>query len=399
MTVFKNRQRKGEWRYDFRLGGRRYFGPCVDARTGKPARNEQEALEHEALARSNARAGVTASRSISRPGSFTFGQALDLHLEAQVGASKLHVQNLQLYGRELLAFFGVDTPVIAIPQERVDEYRRFAAQAPVMVWRGGPRKLAKAPGKTVKVPRSRSAASVNHRLNCLRATFRQAHRVKDPVTGLPMLPFPPEVKPVPAPKRRPAPMPDDELHGRLAKAPPWAVDALELARYFGLRRTEALTVTVDHIDRDERALRFDGDETKSRRDEFARPVPGGWEVLQRLARQARARGVTNLVTWPGRAHWKAVLRGERPKGLQWVPLKSIRRSWRTTIKAAKVKRAHRAHDVRARYITEIAKVASSALTQEAARHADPATTALYTAIAGAEVARALEAVPRPRKRA
>ena len=57
-----------------------------------------------------------------------------------------------------------------------------------------------------------------------------------------------------------------------------------------------------------------------------------------------------------------------------------RRAWRST--AAKGA-AHRLHDVRARYITEIAKVASSATTQEAARHQDAATTARYTAIAGA----------------
>ncbi|MGQ3297698.1 tyrosine-type recombinase/integrase [Reyranella sp.] len=399
MTVFQNRQRNGEWRYDFRLNGVRHHGPCVDPVTGRPARSEKEAREHEALARGRARAGQTASRSISRPGSFTFGQAVALHIKSQVGSSAQHVANLKLYGRELLVFFGADTPVAGIGQERVDAYRVHASEAPVQVWRGGPRKRDKAPGKAGKIERKRSPASVNHRLNCLRAAFTQAHRIKDPVSGQPMLPFPPEVKPVPAPKRRPAPMPDAELFARLAKAPPWVIDALDLARYFGLRRAEALSVTLAHIDREERALRFSGSTTKSRRDEFARPVPGGWEVLNRLARQARARGVQHLVTWPGRAHWRAWLDGKKPKDVEWVPLASIRRSWGTTAKAAGVARGHRVHDVRARYITEVAKVASSATTQEAARHQDPATTARYTAIAGAEVARALEAVPRPKKRA
>lgn len=399
MTVFQNRQRNGEWRYDFRLNGVRYHGPCVDPVTGKPAANEKIALEHQALARARARAGQTANRSVSRPGSFTFGQAVALHIQSQVGSSLAHVANLKLYGRELLAFFGADTPVVAIGQDRVDAYRVHAAAVPVQVWRGGPKKRDKAPTKTGKLDRKRSPASVNHRLNCLRAAFAQAHRVKDPVTGQPMLPFPPAVTPIPAPKRRPTPIPDAELFARMAKAPPWVADALDLARYFGLRRAEALSVTVDHIDREERALRFSGSTTKSRRDEFARPVPGGWEVLTRLARQARARGVRHLVTWPGRKHWRAWLAGEKPKGVEWTPLASIRRSWRTTAKTAGVGKGHRVHDARARYITEVAKVASSATTQEAARHQDPATTARYTAIAGAEVARALEAVPRPRKRA
>jgi integrase len=397
VTVFQNRQRDNEWRYDFRLGGIRYHGPCVDPGTGKPAANRKAALEHESLARVKVRLGEKVGRSISRPGTFTFGQAVLLHIEHQVGSSPAHVANLKLYGRELLAFFGDDTPVADISQPRVDEYRRQAAEATVKVWRGGPRARAKAPAKMGELKRIRSPASVNHRLNCLRAAFAQAHRVKDPVTGQPMLPFPPKVTPVPAPKRRPSPMPDAELFARLEAAPPWVRDAADLARYFGLRRTEALDVTLAHIDREERALRLDGSTTKSGRDEFARPVPGGWEILMRLARQARARGQTRLVTYPGSAYMAAYLAGEKVPREAWRPIKSVRRAWRSTAGKAKVAKPHRLHDVRARYITEVAKVASSATTQEAARHADAATTARYTAIAGAEVARALEGVPRPNK--
>jgi len=57
MTVFKNRQRRGEWRYDFELGGKRYHGPCVDAVTGKPAASRKQALELESLARWDRRPG------------------------------------------------------------------------------------------------------------------------------------------------------------------------------------------------------------------------------------------------------------------------------------------------------------------------------------------------------
>jgi len=322
-----------------------------------------------------------------------------LHVDHQVGSSPVHVANLQLYGSELLAFFGDRTPIADITQERVDEYRRQAAEAKVSVWRGGPQAKAKAPKKSGELDRVRSPASVNHRLNCLRAAFAQAHRIKDPVTGQPMLPFPPTVTPVPAPKRTPTPMPDPEFFARIEKAPPWAREAAELARYFGLRRAEALEVTLAHIDFDQRALRFDGSTTKSRRDEFARPLPGGWEILMRLAGQAKARSQLRLVTWPGPKHMADFLEGKRVPKNAWRPLKSIRRSWRSTAKEAKIARPHRLHDTRARYITEVAKVASSALTQEAARHQDPATTARYTGIAGDELSRALASVPRPKKRA
>lgn len=395
MTVFKNRQRNGEWRYDFRLGGERFHGPCVDPVTGKPAVTEKQAREIEALARAKARVAGRAGRSISRPGSFTFGQAILLHIDHQVGSSPAHIANLRLYARELIAFFG-DPPIVEITQEQVNEYRSFAAQAPVTVWRGGPRRRSTAPLMTGTTSKVRSPASVNHRLNCLRAAFNQAHHVKDPVTGEPMLPFPPVVTPVPAPKRRPTPISDAELFARMDEAPPWVRDVAELARFFGLRRTEALQVTLGHIDRDQRALRFDGSTTKSRRDEFARPVPGGWDVLMRLAKQARARGQTRLVTWPGPAHMAAYLAGEKVPREAWRPLKSIRRAWRSSAEKAGITAPRRLHDTRARYITEVAKVAPG-VAQDAARHQDPATTALYIALAGAEVAQALEAVPRPKK--
>ncbi len=309
----------------------------------------------------------------------------------------MHVANLKAYARELLEEFGADTPVVDVGQERADEYRRKASAAMVKVWRGGPRARKKMPEKLGQGDRVRSPASVNHRLNCLRAVFARAHRVKDPVTGLPMLPYPPAVDPVPAPKRRPRPMPDAELFARLEVAPPWVVDAAELARYFGLRLAEALEVELGHIDHGERALRFDGATTKSGRDEFAHPLPGGWPVLMRLERQARARGQSRLITWPGPGYMATFLAGEPVPRKAWRPLKSIRRAWRSSARKAKVARPHRFHDTRGRYITEVAKVASSATTQEAARHQDAATTAGYTAIASAEVARALKAVPRPKK--
>jgi hypothetical protein len=79
-----------------------------------------------------------------------------------------------------------------------------------------------------------------------------------------------------------------------------------------------------------------------------------------------------------------MLRGEEVPRESWRPLKSVRRSWRTTIKTGEIDQPHRFHDVRARYVTEVAKVQTAA-TQDAARHADPATTALYVKLAAGEV--------------
>jgi protein gp37 len=64
--------------------------------------------------------------------------------------------------------------------------------------------------------------------------------------------------------------------------------------------------------------------------------------------------------------------------------------------AAEIERPHRLHDVRARYITEVAKV-NRGVAKDAARHADPATTERYIAVAASEVATVLRGVPRPQK--
>lgn len=79
-----------------------------------------------------------------------------------------------------------------------------------------------------------------------------------------------------------------------------------------------------------------------------------------------------------------MLRGEPIPREDWRPLKGIRRSWKTTIKTAGIERPHRFHDVRARYVTEVAKVQKAAA-QDAARHQDPATTAMYIKLADMEI--------------
>jgi integrase len=175
-----------------------------------------------------------------------------------------------------------------------------------------------------------------------------------------MLPFPPVVTPVPAPKRRPTPMPDAELFARFKTASPWVREAAELARLFGLRRTEALEVDLAHIDREHRALCFGDATTKSGRDEFAHPIAGGWELVTRPAppgSSPRPRAAHHLA---GAGLYVAYLAGEKVPREAWRPLKSVRRAWRSTADKAKVAKSHRLHDVRARYITEVVKVASSA---------------------------------------
>ncbi len=394
MTVYRRKNEPGEpWYYDFWTGGVRHQGYCLDPDTGKPAKNEGEANDIQAVIRRAAKAKQGIERSGLRPGSFTIAQAMLLHIDGQVDSTPEHVANLKMYSREILAFFKPETPVIKIPQQRIEAYRKFAAEQHVKIWIGGgdKRRDRTDPKNWKRGDRLRSPASVNHYLDCLRGALTAAHNVKDPVTGNPMLPFPPAVKPLAAPKRLPDVMPDGELKARVKVAAPWTKDGVELARAFGLRMDETARVTVHHIDHEQRCLRFKGETQKSNRDEHVYGGEPGYDLLLRLAEQARSRGQIHLITWPGPEHvWNAKRGREIPQDA-WRPLQSVRKSWATTAKDAGIERPHRFHDVRGAYITQIAeKTESALLIRLAARHQDQATTDRYIDIARRKTAQAVK---------
>lgn len=125
-------------------------------------------------------------------------------------------------------------------------------------------------------------------------------------------------------------------------------------------------------------------ETKSGNEEMAWGGDAGSRLLEELEADAIARGTDYLITWPGPKHFRKYMAGKEVPADCWVPLKSVRSSWRRSAARDEVANPHRFHDVRARYITEVAKVQPAAA-QDAARHQDPATTALYIKLASSEV--------------
>lgn len=388
MTVFKNRKRGDRWTYDFQVGGQRYQGYCVDPATNAEAKNRREATEIESVLRRSARQTYTLTRKGVRPGTYTLAMAAALHLQRKVGTDSEHMANHKLYVAEILGFFGPATAIADITALGVEAFRQHAATQKLRVWIGGPdpkKRLDRGDERWWRTTRrTRSARTTNNYLMCLAALFSIAYNTRNPITRERELLFPLEVKLLKTAKREPRPMPDGEFDARQAVAPPWTAEAAELSRVFGLRRGEALWVERRHIDREEGGLLFSGEETKSGRDERVFGGDSGVALLERLRLQALRRGQTHLVTWPGPKHWRAMLRGEDIPRSAWRLLKSVRRSWRTTIKTGEIDQPHRFHDVRARYVTEVAKVQAAA-TQDAARHADPATTALYIKLAAGEV--------------
>lgn len=408
MTVYQRKDRGGAWFFEFQAAGQRHNRQCLNA-DGSPARTKTEAKAAETLARAQARQEGALRASGVRPGGFMLGQAAVLYLRRKTGRDPRHLRNAQLYVDELLAWFGKDTPMAEIDDAQVEAYRDHCGRQHLKKWRGGKARRRdvedpKAAALWKDLGRRRSARTVNRYLEALRQLFAIADRVRDPVTRRPAIDRIPEIRLHKLPRRIPRPMPDGELEARLATAPPWTREAAELARLFGLRLAEAFKIERRHVDREQRAIRFAAGDTKSGNDEHAFGGEAGWQLLERLDAQARARGQARLVTWPGH-RFAQTWRGRGPRDDQgrpleiprsaWQPLKSIATSWRRGADRAGIQDRHRFHDVRARYVTEVAKVQQAAA-QGAARHQDPATTALYIHLAASEISQAVDQATRRR---
>jgi hypothetical protein len=413
MSVFQDKRRHGKpWLYDFWLNGQRYQGDCVHADTCAPAKNRQEALDIQAERRKAAKQDQNLALSGVRREAYTLNQACVAYLARKQASSDYDDQIVMV--REIRAFMNGHRAVVDFTPEDLEAYRKFCGAQTIKVWTGGPtrkRTGTDADNRFWKdTGRPRAPRTLNRYLKCLRAIFAIPTKLRDPVTRQPILDEVPEIKLIRTPKRIPRPIGDTELAARLETAPPWTRDAAELSRLFGLRHGEAFWVEPKHIYREAYvgedgqpievvALRFGPGETKSGNEEIAHGGGDGAELLERLLRQAKERGVNLLVTWPGKKYFRAFLAGKEVPRDCWQGLKSVRRSWKAAARRAGIQDPHRFHDVRARYITEVAKVQPAAA-QDAARHQDPSTTALYIKLASSEiraaVATAISRRPKPR---
>ena len=401
MGIHRRKERENRWYYEFELGKKRYRGVCRTP-DGGYARTKAEAQDAEAATRARVRAEQP--RTAPAPGSITLIEALALHIRHNsVDSSASHLASLDRITEEMLGFFGVERAIADITADDVAAYRTFLVDQKRRVWIGGQKKIDRANPrlwKTVDRPRSRS--EVNHCLDVLRVALRLAER-----TSNGRLPPVPDVKPVSDDKRTPTPMPLAELESRLAVAAPWVVEAALLARYFGCRRGEALILGPRHLDHERQAIRLSGAETKSGRDELLFGGETGWTLALDLAEQARRRGQSRLVTWPGSDWARRVSEGVLPAddavdpktgGSIWRPLKSITKAWNATARRAGIEAPHRFHDLRAAFITDIARSASSTMTKGLARHSSMATTERYIGVAKDDLAEAANFADRRRSK-
>lgn len=406
MACYQEKDRPGKpWRYEFEISKKRFSGYCVDPVTGAAAKSKTDAkriLEQiRARHRAPAEHGLT-----SAPGNYSLGEAFALY--ATKASRHSNWPDVQGYIKEALAFFGERSPAASIDDAAAWRWINKLEATPVSVWVGGPnRELAQAKAETHReTARKRSVSVIIHRVNVLRAALLMAHRSRDPLSKLPLIPHPPKLaQGLKPPKRKPRPISDQNLERLVAfcrtqKSPTWGrdytahhlADALMLCRHMGFRHAEVFGLTLHHA-RDFETLRgiwLSAEETKGDSDALVRANPTAMEILRRLVAQARERGTQHLITLP-----KLERHGpSRRKGwtsMTWVPVKRPKKAFATALKACGI--VNRFHDSRASFVTALARAgASGPVTKKAARHKSFTTTERYLDIVDQDVNAAVDAI-------
>lgn len=381
MTVHFNRQRR-RWAYDFVRGGRRYQGYCLDA-DGSPVTSRRAAVTAEEVEKHR----VGLRPKLPSAGGLTLTRLFaDL---SELWRHQADWPNKRVYIAELLDWFGPAEPVAAIDEARIRSYAAWSLARPRRVWKGGPRRRDDPADARFwkEIPdRRRGPATTNLYLNVLRQALDRARQIRDSVTGRPALEDPPPVPRLPVPKRRARPVPEDVLGDVLAAAPAHVAEAIVVTLHFGLRRGEAFGLTIDQVDQAARGIWLEAERVKDREDAFLPGSPAAMAYLARLAAQARARGVRHLIAW------RREKKGLGPKE-GWRPIRSPKTAWKTAM--ARIEAAHgrrwRWHDIRAAFITDVARRSGPLAAQALARHSDFATTQLYIDVAADEIRAAADA--------
>lgn len=388
MTVYFDKERK-RWRYHFERARKRYSGYCLDA-AGKPVTSRSAAREAEAVAKRH----VDIEPSIVPSSSVTLAMIVATLTPRLKMQSQWEEQRRFL--REIVAYFGAQTPISSIGKTQIDDYITFALSQPHKIWIGGPTKEPNArdnerywrdSGKT------RSPATVNHYLPVLRAIFTRAYETRDPITGKRLIEEMPKIVNLPTPKRQARPITDEALTTALAILPAHVADAVIASLLFGFRRQEIFHLEIADVDFGAGGVWLKAERVKNRTDTF---LPGGttaMEHMRKLVDQAKARGATRLITYQRRRKTD-----ENQAAEPWHPVESPKRAWSTAMKVVETELGTRWrwHDIRAAFITQIAVTAGAVAAQQLARHSRLSTTQGYIAAHSSTIkAAADEAANRP----
>lgn len=373
MTVYLDKLRK-RWRFDFELRGVRHSGYCLDA-LGEYVTSKSAARQAEGVARRKAEIAP----KLPDAGQIALAQVMaDL---TPLWKQQAHWENKKRYMRELLAFFGAETAIASIGDGRVQDFVIHLRTTPMRAWVGGPSRDPAAPENArfwKSTGKPRAPATCNLYLGMLRQIFDRASKIRDPVTQKPAIEAVPVVPELTVPKRKARPIPDLVLGDIFAVVPQHVIEAVTLTLYFGFRRGEVFTLAIHNVDFDANGVRLFAENVKDAEDIFMPGAPEAMAYLRRLVDQAKARGVTRLITW--RRPRKHAADQEREP---WLPIKKPKSAWKRAMRIVEEKfgRRFRWHDIRAAFITHVAMTSGQLAAQHLARHSSYETTAGYVEVA------------------
>lgn len=366
MTVFFNKARD-RWSFDFWKGGKRYRGYCLDAH-GEPVKSRSAAVQAEGVERRRAEL----EPKIARPGEMTFAMCVAALTPSWKAQASWPAR--QGWLKEIIAFFGKDTPISAIDQARTDDYVSQCRTAKISIWKGGPDRDPTAPGNahfwTVS-DAVRAPATVNLYLGTVRQIFARAAAHRNPMTGDLVFKWLPTVPELRRSKRKPRPTPDQVSAEIMAIMPPHVVDAMMLTAMYGFRKGEGFGLLRTQVDWGAQGVRLHAEDVKDDEDAFLPGSQFAMGYLWCLDIEAEARGTRHLITY------------RRGNNGQWKPIAKPRSAWRRARKfmQAKYGRTWRWHDLRGAFITHVALNNAGVVAQQLARHSDFATTQGYIEVA------------------
>lgn len=409
MSVYK---RRSKWKYDFVLHGKRHQGYCTDPVTGTVSRNKREAEAFEEAMKVGLRSLVPPDRFPHAVSVYTLAQCFSEYLISIRHQANYH--NAEDHIREFLSRpeFSPEKSVTDVSDANIESYTNWSMNQTIRVWIGGPDReraisLHEQNGRPLwkNSSRIRSASTINHYLTTLATALYRCHRNRNPVTGVPYLPFMPRIKKLRSFERLPRPFSDETLSSLInidgikkvrtrsgstkfivKKQPPqYLIDAIMLCRLMGFRKNEVVGLTVDCIDMAAKGYRLPAEQTKSKRAEFIKAHPDAWRILVRLRTQAIDAGQQRLILARGP-------RG-RSKDVPLRPIKSFRSAFDRLMSDLNLTGSHSFHSIKASFVTSISAVADAATTQKLARHVNYRTTQRYILVSDTRKSSAIEAMP------
>ncbi len=150
----------------------------------------------------------------------------------------------------------------------------------------------------------------------------------------------------------------------------------------GFRKTEVFNLRRHQFDRENRGVWLKGEETKGKRDEFIEANSFAFEILDRLDREAEARGDDYLLVY---------VPINRPNAKP-VPIKNPKRAWKTVLKSLDLVGRYTFHNTKAAFLSAVAGNTGGKVVQSLGRHKDGKTTERYVAVANEDRRRAVEAI-------